>query len=119
MLIWGTEHHPVIVTGMRAPPPSDMPDLDWLRREGIPVRESKRGGLATYHGPGQLMLYCLVDLKRHRMSVPRFVTLLEGCVIDWLIDVHKKFKLTPETLYLTVYIIDSYLQSVSIQRGQL
>ena len=44
---------------------------------------------------------------------------MRSILIDWLIDVHKKFKLKPETLYLTVHIIDSYLQVVSIDRNHL
>ncbi len=50
----------------------------------IPVIESDRGGQVTYHGPGQLVAYLLLDLKRHRMGVRRLVTAMEQSVIQLL-----------------------------------
>ncbi len=50
----------------------------------IPVIESDRGGQVTYHGPGQLVAYLLLDLKRHRMGVRRLVTAMERSVIQLL-----------------------------------
>ena len=44
---------------------------------------------------------------------------MRGILIDWLVDVHLKFKLTPETLYLTVNLIDRYLYNVNVQRTKL
>jgi lipoyl(octanoyl) transferase len=49
---------------------------------GIPVVRSDRGGDITYHGPGQVVLYALVDLARRGIKVKRYVWLLEQCVID-------------------------------------
>ncbi len=51
----------------------------------IPVIESDRGGQVTYHGPGQLVAYLLLDLKRHRMGVRRLVTTMEQSVIQLLV----------------------------------
>ena len=50
----------------------------------IPVIESDRGGQVTYHGPGQLVAYLLLDLKRHRMGVRQLVTAMEQGVIQLL-----------------------------------
>jgi G2/mitotic-specific cyclin-B, other len=44
---------------------------------------------------------------------------MRGILLDWLVEVHLKFKLFPQTLYLTVHIIDRYLQSTQVQRGDL
>ena len=44
---------------------------------------------------------------------------MRAILIDWLVDVHLKFKMVPETLFLTVYIIDKYLQHTPIQRTKL
>ncbi len=52
----------------------------------IPVIESDRGGQVTYHGPGQLVAYLLLDLKRHRMGVRQLVTAMEQGVIQLLAD---------------------------------
>jgi lipoyl(octanoyl) transferase len=49
---------------------------------GIPVVQSDRGGEVTYHGPGQVVLYTLVDLARRGIKVKSFVCLLEQAVID-------------------------------------
>jgi lipoyl(octanoyl) transferase len=50
----------------------------------IPVIHSDRGGQATYHGPGQLIVYVLIDVKRLNMGVRPLVTLLENTMIDVL-----------------------------------
>jgi lipoyl(octanoyl) transferase len=51
---------------------------------GIPVVQAERGGEITYHGPGQAVVYTLVDLARRGIKVKPYVTLLEQCVIDFL-----------------------------------
>lgn len=51
---------------------------------GTPVVSSDRGGQVTYHGPGQLVAYVLMDLRRRRLGVRRLVDGLEQCVIDLL-----------------------------------
>ncbi len=51
---------------------------------GIPVIDSDRGGQVTYHGPGQLVAYVLMDLRRRRLGVRHLVDGLEQCVIDML-----------------------------------
>ncbi len=51
---------------------------------GIPVIQAERGGEITYHGPGQAVVYTLVDLSRRGIMVKPFVSLLEQCVINFL-----------------------------------
>jgi len=53
----------------------------------IPVIKSDRGGQITYHGPGQLIAYFLIDLKRRKMGVRQLVRLLEEATIELLSDV--------------------------------
>jgi lipoyl(octanoyl) transferase len=73
--IWVLEHPPVYTLGQGA--------TTALKQDvGIPVVASDRGGEITYHGPGQVVLYTLVDLARRRITVKRFVWLLEQAVID-------------------------------------
>lgn len=50
----------------------------------IPVVQSDRGGQVTYHGPGQLVVYTLIDLRRHELGVRSLVTLLEQTLVDEL-----------------------------------
>jgi lipoyl(octanoyl) transferase len=74
--IWLVEHAPVYTLGQGA----DQSSVD----NGIPVLRSDRGGEITYHGPGQAVLYALIDLARRGIKVKRFVWLLEQAVIDLL-----------------------------------
>lgn len=74
--IWFTEHPPVFTLGLNA-------SRDHLLTPGdIPVIQVDRGGQVTYHGPGQLMIYPLLDLKRAGLGVRDLVTALEQTVIS-------------------------------------
>jgi len=73
--LWIVEHPPVYTLGQGA--------TSMLKEDSkIPLVASDRGGDITYHGPGQAVLYTLVDLARRRITVKRFVWLLEQAVID-------------------------------------
>ena len=74
--IWFVEHPPVFTLGMRA----DRAHL--LAPGDIPVVQIDRGGQVTYHGPGQLVIYVLLDLKRRGLDIRSLVQALEGAVID-------------------------------------
>ncbi len=74
--LWLLEHPPVYTLGQGAAPATVT--------NGIPVIAADRGGEITYHGPGQVVLYTLVDLGRRSIKVKAFVRLLEQAVIDLL-----------------------------------
>jgi len=75
--IWLLEHDPVFTLGMNA-------DRSHLLAPGdIPVVQIDRGGQVTYHGPGQLVVYPLIDVRRARMGVRDLVTALERAVIEY------------------------------------
>ncbi|ART61856.1 lipoyl(octanoyl) transferase LipB [Kushneria marisflavi] len=73
--IWLVEHFPVFTQG-RAGKPEHL-----LRSSDIPLVQSDRGGQVTYHGPGQLVMYPLIDVKRRRIGVRAMVDALENAVI--------------------------------------
>lgn len=76
--IWLVEHTPVYTQGQAGKP-------EHLLNPGrIPVVQTDRGGQITYHGPGQLMVYCLFDLRRVGLYVKEYVRLLEEAVIACL-----------------------------------
>lgn len=75
--IWLVEHPPVYTLGT-----NDRNEA--FDNPGIPVVKSDRGGQITYHGPGQLIAYVLMDLRRRGWGVKRLVTALEQAVIDLL-----------------------------------
>lgn len=75
--IWFLEHPPVFTLGMNA-------SRDHVLAAGdIPVVQIDRGGQVTYHGPGQLVVYPLVDLRRAGLGVRDMVTALERSIIDY------------------------------------
>lgn len=79
--LWLLEHPPVYTLGLAANA-AHGPKRD----AGIPVVQVERGGEITYHGPGQVVLYTLVDLARRGIKVKQFVAMLEQSVIDLLGD---------------------------------
>jgi lipoyl(octanoyl) transferase len=72
--LWLVEHPAVYTLGQGA--------KEVVVNNGIPVVKSDRGGEVTYHGPGQVVLYTLIDLARRGIKVKAFVRLLEQAVID-------------------------------------
>lgn len=82
--VWCLEHPPVITTGRRDPGP--LPDAATLAATGTALVRTERGGLATWHGPGQLIVWPVVDIGRRRIGVRDFVRLLEDTVMDWLAE---------------------------------
>ena len=75
--IWLLEHEPVFTLGMNA-------DRSHLLAPGnIPVVQIDRGGQVTYHGPGQLVVYPLLDVRRARLGVRALLTALERAVIQY------------------------------------
>lgn len=76
--IWFLEHLPVFTLGLNAKPEHLLNPGD------IPVRQIDRGGQVTYHGPGQLIVYVLLDIARRHLGVQNLVQLLEQAVIDLL-----------------------------------
>lgn len=78
--VWLLEHPPVFTLGRGAA-------AEHVLNPGpIPVVRTDRGGQVTYHGPGQLVVYVLIDLQRRRLGIRQFVRLLEATVIALLAD---------------------------------
>jgi lipoyl(octanoyl) transferase len=76
--IWLLQHPPVYTLGQAGKPEH------LLRDTGIPLVRIDRGGQITYHGPGQLVVYLLVDLVRRHIKVREMVALMEQALIDCL-----------------------------------
>jgi lipoyl(octanoyl) transferase len=76
--IWIVEHPPVFTQGLNGKPEH------LLQVSDIPVVNTDRGGQITYHAPGQLVVYILVDIKRRELGVRQLVTTLEQAMIDTL-----------------------------------
>ncbi|MCG5499927.1 lipoyl(octanoyl) transferase LipB [Ectothiorhodospira lacustris] len=76
--LWQVEHPPVFTLGLNGKPEHVLDPGD------IPVIPVDRGGQVTYHGPGQVVIYTLLDLRRSGLGVRALVTALESAVIDYL-----------------------------------
>jgi lipoyl(octanoyl) transferase len=81
-LVWLVEHPALYTAGTSA----DAKDL--LAPSRFPVHQTGRGGEYTYHGPGQRVVYVMLDLKRRRQDVRAFVSALEAVVIGTLADMN-------------------------------
>lgn len=78
--LWIVEHPPVYTLGQAGKPEHILRDV------GIPLVQIDRGGQVTYHGPGQVVIYLLLDLARRKIKVRELVSAIEQAVIDLLAD---------------------------------
>ncbi|WP_373020796.1 lipoyl(octanoyl) transferase LipB [Thiomicrorhabdus sp.] len=77
--LWIVEHPPVFTQGLNGKA-EHLLNLS----QDIPLVQTDRGGQVTYHGPGQLVIYVLVDLKRAKLGVRALVTIIEESIIELL-----------------------------------
>ena len=78
------EHPPTYTVGRNCDRSDVLADPDWLRQRGIAVAECDRGGRATYHGPGQLVGYPVIDLRADRRNVRGYVRDLQEVLVRTL-----------------------------------
>ena len=78
------EHKHVITIGRRGDKSHALADKETLYRSGIQVFETDRGGEATYHGPGQLVVYPIMDVRALSISPLKYVRILESSIVDTL-----------------------------------
>jgi lipoyl(octanoyl) transferase len=76
--LWITEHAPVFTQGLNGKPEHI------LQTANIPVVQIDRGGQVTYHGPGQLVLYCLLNIQRLGFGVRALVSMIEQSIVELL-----------------------------------
>ena len=109
--IWLLQHPPVFTMGRT------RKDEHILVKTNIPVIQTDRGGDITYHGPGQIIAYVLIDLRRRRQGVRQFVNALEDVVIKTLSHwqlAAKRYKSRPG-----VFVGDAKIASIGlrVQKG--
>ena len=75
--IWVTEHNPIYTTGL------NKKDLK-LPNSSIPHIFVDRGGKITFHGPGQIIFYFLINLNKNKLSIRRLVAGIENCIVMYL-----------------------------------
>lgn len=82
--IWILEHPPVFTQGQNGKPEHI------LQAGSIPVIKTDRGGQITYHGPGQLIAYTLIDIQRRKWGIRQLIHFLEKTIIDLLAELNLK-----------------------------
>ncbi|WP_458525912.1 lipoyl(octanoyl) transferase LipB [Onishia taeanensis] len=109
--LWLVQHDPVFTQGQAGRPEHLLMPGD------IPVVETDRGGQVTYHGPGQLVIYPLLDVKRAKLGVRTLVTAMEEAVIDALAEHGIGARSRPDAP--GVYVGDAKIASLGlrIRRG--
>jgi lipoyl(octanoyl) transferase len=76
--LWIVEHFPVFTQGIAGKIEHE------INIKKIPIIKTDRGGQITYHAPGQLIIYCLIDLKRKNLGVKKMVSIIENSIIKLL-----------------------------------
>lgn len=84
--IFIVEHPPVITLGARSSANKLTKDTEAIKRAGIEIFQIRRGGGTTAHNPGQLVVYPIINLKKHSLGVSDFVHLLEKIGIEFLAE---------------------------------
>ncbi len=109
--IWFIEHNPVYTLGQAG-------KLEHILNPGnIPIEKTDRGGQVTYHGPGQLVIYPLLNLRRLKLGVRELVSLLENTIINLLATYHINAEAKKEAP--GVYVNSAKIASIGlrIRRG--
>lgn len=92
--IIAVEHEPVITLGVKTSPENLLVSEKVLKEEGVELVQTDRGGDITYHGPGQLVIYPILNLRKFGSDIHRFLRLLEEGVIltlaDFGLDAHRR-----------------------------
>ncbi len=81
-VLWLLEHDPVVTTGRRVP--EGTASRSEMTSRNVDFYETERGGLATYHGPGQLIGYLICDIGEYDLSVRKTICGIEEGLIRWL-----------------------------------
>ena len=105
--LWTLEHNSVFTQGLSGKPEH------LLKVTQIPIIQSDRGGQITYHAPGQLIIYCLIDIKRLGIGIKKMVSMIEQSLIELL----SSYDITAHTLKGApgVYVNDSKIAALGLK----
>ena len=105
--IWVVEHPPVYTLGLNGK------QQHLLNPENIPIVQTDRGGQVTYHGPGQLVIYTMINIERCNLGVRKLVSLLEQAMVTTLSQYGIDATAKPEAP--GVYVFDKKIGSVGLR----
>ncbi len=108
------EHEPVFTLGRNASQADVVAPRAWLAERGVEVHQSNRGGQVTYHGPGQLVGYPIVNLDPDRRDVRRYVHDLQEVLIRTLADLRVEARRREGKDFIGVWVEDSKIASIGV-----
>ena len=105
--LWTLEHNSVFTQGLSGK------SKHLLKKTQIPIIQSDRGGQITYHAPGQLIIYCLIDIQRLGIGIKKMVSMIEQSLIELL----SSYDITAHTLNGApgVYVNDSKIAALGLK----
>ena len=105
--LWTLEHNSVFTQGLSGK------SKHLLKETQIPIIQSDRGGQITYHAPGQLIIYCLIDIKRLGIGIKKMVSMIEQSLIELL----SSYEISAHTLKGApgVYVNDSKIAALGLK----
>ena len=105
--LWTLEHNSVFTQGLSGK------SKHLLKETQIPIIQSDRGGQITYHAPGQLIIYCLIDIKRLGIGIKKMVSMIEQSLIELL----SSYDITAHTLKGApgVYVNESKIAALGLK----
>ena len=108
--LWTLEHNSVFTQGLSGKPEH------LLKATQIPIIQSDRGGQISYHAPGQLIIYCLIDIKRLGIGIKKMVTIIEQSLVELL----SSYDITAHTLKGApgVYVNNSKIAALGLKVKQ-
>lgn len=107
------EHPPTITVGKSGKPENILASQHELRKRGIPLFFSDRGGDVTYHGPGQLVVYPIIDLKNRDRDLHRYAYDLEEVIISTLGDFG--IVATRDESHRGVWVLDKEMAAIGLR----
>lgn len=108
------EHPPVFTLGRNASPEDVLASPDWLRARGVEVHETNRGGEVTYHGPGQLVGYPVLNLNPDRRDIRRYVRDLQEVLIRTLEDFGVLGRRNDSPGHIGVWVAEGKIASIGV-----
>jgi lipoyl(octanoyl) transferase len=108
------EHPPVFTLGRNASREDVLADPEWLAARGVQVAECDRGGQVTYHGPGQLVGYPIVNLSPDRRDIRRYVRDLQEVLIRTLADYGVTARPGEEQAFIGVWAGEEKIASIGV-----
>ncbi|MFO7849195.1 MAG: lipoyl(octanoyl) transferase LipB [Spirochaetia bacterium] len=107
------EHYPVVTLGKRGKDTDMLFPEEELRGRGVEIARIDRGGQATYHGPGQLVGYLIINLHNHQRKIKQFVKNIETCIIS-LLGEYYGISASTEDEHIGVWVHNSKIAAIGI-----